>query len=238
MAFSDRCGAAWRSTGGGGTIGVLVPMVRQVPCIRIRRCNLLLFQQLSAVHDDAVRRWRILHQKSILPCGADGAAAGRLPAGAPAPPPAYLTTAVSECRNVFLRWFMQTRFAVCCVRYCALVRSNWAGPLCGPVFHCTGTAVENVEKAIDRVDARRLVRVKISPRRVLDCPAPAGLFLDGWTARGRGEWQAGSRLGELVSAQSAKLSPLAAATGHFWKSCYSPHRLPGWCSALLPPGGA
>jgi hypothetical protein len=94
MAFSDRCGAAWRSTG-GGTIGVLVPMVRQVPCTRVRQCNLLLFQQLSAVHDDAIRHWRILHQKSILPSGADDCAAGRPPIGAPAPPPAYLMTAVS-----------------------------------------------------------------------------------------------------------------------------------------------
>ena len=119
---------------------------------------------------------------------------------------------------------MQTRFAVCCVRYCALrVGQTGPGPLCGPVFHYTGAAVENVEKAIDGVDAKRLVQVKIWPRRVLDCPAPAGLFLDGWTDRGRGEWQAGPWVGELASAQSARLSPPAAATGHFWKNCHSPH---------------
>jgi hypothetical protein len=98
-AFSDRCGVAWRSTGGGRTIGVLVPMVRQVLCTRVRRCNLLLFRQLSAVYDDAIRHWRILHQKSILPCGAYHCAAGKLPSGAPAPPPAYLTPAHAQGRD-------------------------------------------------------------------------------------------------------------------------------------------
>ena len=75
-------------------------------------------------------------------------------------------TAISECRNVFLRWFMQTRFVVR-----TSLRLYWRG-------------CENVEKAIDGVDAKRLVQVNIWPRRVLDCPAPAGLFLDGWRLGG------------------------------------------------------
>jgi hypothetical protein len=69
-------------------------MVR--PILRQKgRCNLLLFHQQGPVHDDGIRRWRVLLRKPVLPRGADHCAAGKaeLPTGAPAPPPAYLTTA-------------------------------------------------------------------------------------------------------------------------------------------------
>src|SRR5271154_5726688 len=57
VAFSDRRSAAWRNPGGICAIADQLSMVREV---QIDRCNLLLFHKLSAVHDVAVRHWRVL----------------------------------------------------------------------------------------------------------------------------------------------------------------------------------
>jgi hypothetical protein len=61
--------------------------------------QLLLFHQLSAVHDGPFRQGRVLHQKPILPPGADHCAAGRagLPPAAESPP-AYLTTLLAKAK--------------------------------------------------------------------------------------------------------------------------------------------
>jgi hypothetical protein len=134
-------------------------MVRQVLCTRVRRCNLLLFRQLSAVYDDAIRHWRILHQKSILPCGAYHCAAGKLPSGAPAPPPAYLTPAVSEVRNVSCDGSYK-RSSLCVAFVIALHESVKTGP--GPLRWASlplyWRGLEDVEKAIDLIDAKRLTK--------------------------------------------------------------------------------
>jgi hypothetical protein len=48
-----------RCRSGVGAIGVFIPLVRKVP-IRGRWRDVLLFRQLSAMHDDVVRDWRVL----------------------------------------------------------------------------------------------------------------------------------------------------------------------------------
>src|SRR5580700_2484315 len=98
MALSDRRGAVWRSPGGICAIADQLSMVREV---QIGRCHLLLFRELSSVHDDAVRHRRVLLQKPLLPSGADHCAAGGagLPTGAPALPPAYLIAAAHDDRE-------------------------------------------------------------------------------------------------------------------------------------------
>ena len=71
FAFPDRCRAARRSPGGIRAIADQLSVVRQ-SLQNGEFINILLFHKPCAVHDDAVRNWRLLLRKSVL-SRADGA---------------------------------------------------------------------------------------------------------------------------------------------------------------------
>jgi hypothetical protein len=64
LVGSRKHRAGGRSRTGVGAIAVFVPLVREVGA----RHDNLLFQQSSAMHDLAVRQWRILLSKPVLWC--------------------------------------------------------------------------------------------------------------------------------------------------------------------------
>jgi hypothetical protein len=69
VGFRKHC-AGGRHRSGVRAVAVFIPLVREVSA----RHDNLLFHQSSAMHDLAVRQWRILLSKPILWCL--GAAAG------------------------------------------------------------------------------------------------------------------------------------------------------------------
>jgi hypothetical protein len=70
LVGSRKRRAGGRHRSGVGAIAVFIPLVREVSA----RHDNLLFHQSSAMHDLAVRQWRVLLSKPILWC--TGAAAG------------------------------------------------------------------------------------------------------------------------------------------------------------------
>ena len=88
IAFTDRCGTAWRNPDRICAIADQLSMVRQVLRQLDVRGDLLLLYELSTMYDHLVWHRGGLHPKPLLPWGA---------AGAPAQPSARVTTAC--CRH-------------------------------------------------------------------------------------------------------------------------------------------
>src|SRR5712672_3169584 len=75
FAFRDRCRTTCRNASGIGAIALLLPVVLKAGRKRFRH-DIVLFHQLSAVHDDDFRHWRVVLSKPVLSCGVRAPPAG------------------------------------------------------------------------------------------------------------------------------------------------------------------